>query len=191
MPLRTLTSAAPLKRRAGEGQLSREGRSPHSHECGPVEAMEARPVCEPAPPSLRTLTSAAPLKPRSARFCAPMRARSLRTLTSAAPLKHGVSVNRFTESVTLRTLTSAAPLKREILARHRQPELRALRTLTSAAPLKRRARACGETPGRALRTLTSAAPLKPFGAILALCRQVASPHSHECGPVEAVTAIMP
>ena len=61
----------------------------------------------------------------------------------------------------LRTLRSAAPLKRDSFTRHREIDL-PLRTLRSAAPLKlffRRSR------------------FSPF---------ILSPHSPECGPVEAL-----
>ncbi len=85
----------------------------------------------------------------------------------------------------LRTHTSAAPLKpvRPSCGSHAGPP--ALRTHTSAAPLKRsgaRARCCWRT---SLRTHTSAAPLKRGRNGRGGICLPSSPHSHECGSVEA------
>ncbi len=184
--------------------------SPHSHECGPVEATSHEsPGVEGAAP-LRTLTSAAPLKRLACENADAVEEMPLRTLTSAAPLKPRPSGLSPRCPCSLRTLTSAAPLKlvaREAIAeqfgasphshecgpveaaspwwRSRAPAW-SLRTLTSAAPLKRPGGRKHAGCRQPLRTLTSAAPLKR-GLLPVVERFVLlSPHSHECGPVEAI-----
>ena len=60
--LRTLMSAAPLKQRRERIQEARSPESPHSHECGPVEASMRAVGRAMMKKGLRTLMSAAPLK---------------------------------------------------------------------------------------------------------------------------------
>ena len=133
-PLRTLRSAAPLKRGPRMDQLPSPNPSPHSPECGPVEARS----------HLRTMHRRL-FSPHSPE-CGPVEA------TTRGP--------RISGCVPLRTLRSAAPLKRSRWY-YICPLLGALRTLRSAAPLKR----------------SIALPSK--------LSRLASPHSPECGPVEA------
>ena len=56
-------SAAPLKQGIARPSYSASTASPHSHECGPVEAGIPRGVDAGNQLGLRTLMSAAPLKP--------------------------------------------------------------------------------------------------------------------------------
>src|SRR5690606_16934554 len=131
----THTSAAPLKLVGPASVEGPGGASPHSHECGSVEARSPRRTPVVARKSLRTHTSAAPLKQVTAdgvevvlgdsphsHECGSVEAStpsagrcptaSLRTHTSAAPLKLPYSVVVFTSTIhSLRTHTSAAPLK--------------------------------------------------------------------------------
>ena len=55
-------SAAPLKQNYMLQSLRIPAASPHSHECGPVEAIGAEDTIGLCAMSLRTLMSAAPLK---------------------------------------------------------------------------------------------------------------------------------
>ena len=133
--LRTPTSAAPLKQKRVGVSAEEGGFSPHSNECGSVEAWRV----------LR---------------CTHVVARALRTPTSAAPLKPAVGPGA-------------------------EDLVRALRTPTSAAPLKRHARPTSTRAAGALRTPTSAAPLKLTNGETRACERGGSPHSNECGSVEA------
>ena len=118
-PLRTPTSAAPLKRIHQPENKTMKWTSPHSHECGSVEARYHLRRQDATLDPLRTPTSAAPLKrslraSRHERLCSSphshecgsveaclalqrptLRIAALRTPTSAAPLKliaHAVAV---------------------------------------------------------------------------------------------------
>ena len=66
----------------------------------------------------------------------------------------------------------------------------ALRTHTSAAPLKPDLPMGGDRETEALRTHTSAAPLKHERRGLSGHVVQHSPHSHECGSVEAVFVVV-
>ena len=81
-------SAAPLKHGAEELALGGFAESPHSHECGPVEAASPHGLSDSHLQCLRTLMSAAPLKRPRKSLLVTSRWRCLRTLMSAAPLKH-------------------------------------------------------------------------------------------------------
>ncbi len=83
---RTHTSAAPLKHRQVRCLHLLPLLLPHSHECGPVEAIPIAPALGWAASTFRTHTSAAPLK-QAGVFRSPVSALPFRTHTSAAPLK--------------------------------------------------------------------------------------------------------
>ncbi len=78
--LRTHTSAAPLKLKVCDEFRGGVCNSPHSHECGSVEAIYGGEVLSESGGSLRTHTSAAPLKRRSGT--------SLRIFVDGSPHSH-------------------------------------------------------------------------------------------------------
>src|SRR5690606_30888093 len=84
--LRTHTSAAPLKRTLRRAALLERRTSPHSHECGSVEAPsdDTTSALRSGSPHSHECGSVEACGPRSR---VPARGTSLRTHTSAAPLK--------------------------------------------------------------------------------------------------------
>ena len=133
--LRTHRSAAPLKHALLKLSPRHHVISPHSQECGSVEAQRPLPVRH-RPRPLRTHRSAAPLKRTIAAASSPWSPGSLRTHRSAAPLK--------------------------------QPMARWIHHRSDASPHSQECGSVEATSGGA-----------------SLCGRVRSPHSQECGSVEA------
>ncbi len=177
-----------------------------AHSCSLTSQIHPRerPHAAPTPGSarafnLRTLSPEAPafrdkIKsqaiPSRISLSAPLRLMGLRegtfrTHTSAAPLKHRRHHRLERLFVSFRTHTSAAPLKLRLCSLI-GCSIPPFRTHTSAAPLKRAV--CLEVVQvlAPFRTHTSAAPLKPQGGDNCPASRRFLPHSHECGPVEAL-----
>ena len=159
--LRTHTSAAPLKRSSGRGIVKKGARSPHSHECGSVEAAAS------------AATSAKPASSPHSHECGSVEAYWPKMRFSSVP--------------TLRTHTSAAPLKPECLAVLLQAavcsphshecgsvEAAVMDTFKPQIIHSPHSHECGSVEAR---------PMLPWQMISGF-----SPHSHECGSVEAPSA---
>ena len=160
------------------------GLSPHSPECGPVEATTSRRNWYSCPDSLRTLRSAAPLKHVIHRHY-DLRRGSLRTLRSAAPLKlHDCpSLDRaslFSPHSPECGPVEAAPAEQPPLTQLTSPHSPECGPVEAGRPPFRRT----ATP-HSLRTLRSAAPLKRARGTQSRAGDDHSPHSPECGPVAA------